>query len=212
MAKLHSMHHCWIYWSYLLWFFCCWVVWSCLRDVQHWQGFLVPIANLWGNWIGNKFRVPKKLSLFVFAGFAWPLWTNRNKMAIEHRLQNKPTDVNYIWYWYSAEMASSTEREQDKLKFFFSGMRPEVVAWLSIQDSVANIHRSDLMLMVVLVWSSIFCLDGFLWSLFTSCNLVRPVWCIKLILAFKSWDISRSEKKNLVTATFSSNVHVMIIN
>jgi hypothetical protein len=29
----------------------------------------------------------------VFAGLAWALWTNRNRMAIEHHFTNKPSDV-----------------------------------------------------------------------------------------------------------------------
>jgi len=37
-----------------------------------------------------------RLVIFLFAGFAWALWTTRNKMAIEKSFIKTPTDVIYV--------------------------------------------------------------------------------------------------------------------
>ena len=34
--------------------------------------------------------------MFTFAGFAWALWTTRNKMAIEKGFPKAPTDIIYV--------------------------------------------------------------------------------------------------------------------
>jgi hypothetical protein len=35
------------------------------------------------------------LIIFIFSGFAWALWTSRNKAAIEKKIPRVPTDVVY---------------------------------------------------------------------------------------------------------------------
>jgi hypothetical protein len=37
--------------------------------------------------------LPIKLSLFIFAGFAWAIWNNRNKMSIENKYFKNLADV-----------------------------------------------------------------------------------------------------------------------
>jgi len=44
----------------------------------------------------GKGPLPKKLTMFLFAGFSWALWNTRNKMAIEHKFPKSPTDVIYL--------------------------------------------------------------------------------------------------------------------
>jgi len=44
---------------------------------------------------GCKAPLPANLLIFFFAGFAWTLWTTRNKMAIEKHFPKAPTDVIY---------------------------------------------------------------------------------------------------------------------
>jgi hypothetical protein len=34
--------------------------------------------------------------MFIFAGFAWAIWTTRNKMAIEQRFPKALADVIYV--------------------------------------------------------------------------------------------------------------------
>jgi hypothetical protein len=40
--------------------------------------------------------LPVNLILSTFAGFAWALWNNRNKMAIEHKYPKTPSDIIYF--------------------------------------------------------------------------------------------------------------------
>ena len=56
-------------------------------------GFPVSTADLTDCWIKCKFGVSRQLDHFVFAGFAWALRNNRNKMGIEHTFPSNPVDV-----------------------------------------------------------------------------------------------------------------------
>lgn len=56
-------------------------------------GFPVSTADLRDCWIKCKFGVSRQLDHFVFAGFAWALRNNRNKMGIEHTFPSNPVDV-----------------------------------------------------------------------------------------------------------------------
>ena len=49
-----------------------------------------------GSWLKGKWPIPIRLIIFIFAGFAWALWTTRNKIAIEKKIPKAPTDVLYI--------------------------------------------------------------------------------------------------------------------
>jgi hypothetical protein len=44
----------------------------------------------------GKGPLPNRLVVFFFVGFAWALWTVRNKMAIEKTFIKAPTDVIYV--------------------------------------------------------------------------------------------------------------------
>jgi len=46
------------------------------------------------DWLQGKGPLPARL--VMFAGFAWALWTTRNKMAIEKSFPKTPTDVIYL--------------------------------------------------------------------------------------------------------------------
>jgi hypothetical protein len=48
------------------------------------------------DWLQGKGPLPARLVMFIFAGFAWALWTTRNKMAIEKSFPKTPTDVIYL--------------------------------------------------------------------------------------------------------------------
>ena len=60
----------------------------------------------------NKFKFkylgkgpwPKRLIVFASAGFAWVLWTCKNRMAIEKRFPKAPADVIYVCLIIHAEM------------------------------------------------------------------------------------------------------------
>jgi len=40
-------------------------------------------------------KTPKRIALFLFAGLAWDLWINRNKMAIERIFPSNPLSILY---------------------------------------------------------------------------------------------------------------------
>jgi len=46
-------------------------------------------------WVHGRFKIPKRLALFLLAGIAWGLWVNRNKMAIERSFPRDPLQVLY---------------------------------------------------------------------------------------------------------------------
>lgn len=72
------------------------LIWSLLKDVFHWPEVPYSIKSLSETWLMGKGPLPIKLLLFCFAGFAWAIWTNRNKMAIEHKFPGAPTDVIFV--------------------------------------------------------------------------------------------------------------------
>lgn len=49
--------------------------------------------ELSNTWLQGKGPMPSRLIIFFFAGFAWALWTIRNKMAIEKSCLKAPTKV-----------------------------------------------------------------------------------------------------------------------
>ena len=70
-------------WEYKSLYNCKCAIWWCLRDVLQWDGCPVSCAEFWDRWLINKFKALQNLCLFIFAGFTWAIWNNRNKMAIE---------------------------------------------------------------------------------------------------------------------------------
>jgi hypothetical protein len=57
-------------------------VWSFLGEAMGWQGFPSSLNDLTNNWLKGGFGVGHQLGLACFAGFAWAMWTTRNKMCI----------------------------------------------------------------------------------------------------------------------------------
>jgi hypothetical protein len=49
-----------------------------------------------GDWPPGKFGVDYQMGLTCFAGVAWALWTNRNKMCISNSGPDTPMDVMYL--------------------------------------------------------------------------------------------------------------------
>jgi hypothetical protein len=58
-------------------------------------------------WLQDKGHLPLRLIMFTFAGFAWALWTTRNKMAIEKMFPKAPTDVIYVFSFFLRVMMLS---------------------------------------------------------------------------------------------------------
>lgn len=72
------------------------MIWSMLRDIFSFKNFPSLLQDFAITWLQGKGPFPSRLTLLFYAGFAWSLWTTRNKMTIEKCLHKTPIDVLYI--------------------------------------------------------------------------------------------------------------------
>ena len=78
-------------------------------------------------WLLGRGPWPKRLMIFVFAGFAWTLWTCRNKMMIEKQFPKAPTDVIYTALSFMLKW-SYLLKEGDRERI--TQMKEDVLKWL----------------------------------------------------------------------------------
>lgn len=72
------------------------LIWVSIKEVFHLSNIPRSRQEFYENWLQGKGPLPKRLIMFLFAGFTWALWTARNKMAIQKASFPKaPTDVVY---------------------------------------------------------------------------------------------------------------------
>lgn len=64
-------------------------MWSVLKEVFR-LNFCPSLMELSATWLQGTGSLPIHLIMFIFAGFAWTLWTVRNKMAIDKRFPKAP--------------------------------------------------------------------------------------------------------------------------
>ena len=61
---------------------------------------MLPFEKTWEDWclswVPTKCKMPKPLSMFLFAGIAWTLWNTRNKMAIEDTFPNNGVQPLFV--------------------------------------------------------------------------------------------------------------------
>ena len=72
------------------------LVWGLLQNIFELDSCPRSLEDLSITWLQGKGPLPNRLIIFFFAGFAWALWTTRNKMAIEKSFVKTPTDVIYV--------------------------------------------------------------------------------------------------------------------
>jgi len=72
------------------------MTWGFLREIFKWQNWPTSVKNLSETWLQGKVLLTIRLTLFIFAGFAWAIWNNRNKMAIENKFPKAPSDIIYV--------------------------------------------------------------------------------------------------------------------
>jgi hypothetical protein len=70
-------------------------IWGFIREIFDCNHFPSSLKEITETWLQGKGPMPTMLILFVFAGFAWAIWTNRNKMAIELKSPKSPSDIIY---------------------------------------------------------------------------------------------------------------------
>jgi hypothetical protein len=71
------------------------LTWCGVRDSLGWAE--CPTSwELWRDkWGKGALGIPKRLGIVLFAGVAWALWINRNKMAIERSFPKDPLQILY---------------------------------------------------------------------------------------------------------------------
>jgi DNA-directed RNA polymerase specialized sigma54-like protein len=68
-----------------------------------------------------------RLIIFIFSGFAWALWTSRNKMAIDKKYPKTPTDVIFIALSFQQKWsASHKEKDQERIR----PVKDSITSWL----------------------------------------------------------------------------------
>jgi membrane protein required for beta-lactamase induction len=72
------------------------MIWGFLREIFKWHNHPTSMKKLSEMWLMGKGPLPVNLILYTFTGFAWALWNNRNKMAIEHKYPKTPSDIIYV--------------------------------------------------------------------------------------------------------------------
>ena len=80
-------------------------IWCCVRDAFNLQNFPLSIQELISQWLPRRLGISKRLCLTMFAGLAWAIWKNRNKMAIEKCLPLNPD---------GADVGGSTQGERQE--------------------------------------------------------------------------------------------------
>jgi len=71
------------------------LIWCGIRDCLGWAECPVSWATWKNKWAKGGLKNPKRFTIFLFAGIAWALWVNRNKMAIEKSFPKDPLQVLY---------------------------------------------------------------------------------------------------------------------
>jgi len=83
-------------------------------------------------WLLGKGPLPRRLTLCVFAGFAWAVWTTRNKMAIEKFFPKPPTDVIYLALSFMQKW-SILLKEEDREQI--CQLKAVIMNWLEFKPS-----------------------------------------------------------------------------
>ena len=98
-------------------------IWCCIRDAFNLQSFQTSVNELLAQWLTRRLGVPKRILFVFFAGLAWSIWRNRNKMAIEKRFPINPDAVIHDAI-NSLNMWCSLHKESDaaKLKELAQGL------------------------------------------------------------------------------------------
>jgi len=90
-------------------------IWCCIRDAFGLKGFPVSIQEMVSEWLPRRLGIPKRLCFTFFAGLAWFMWKNRNKMAIEKIFPTNPDAVIHAAL-NLMHMCIDLQKEGDKIK------------------------------------------------------------------------------------------------
>jgi hypothetical protein len=120
-------------------FFGCYIarmIWGFLRDIFKWDNFPPSLKEFSESWLLGKGPMHTRLILFIFAGFAWAIWTNRNKMAIQLKFPKSLTDIIYTVVSFLQKwsiMLKEADRERikqvkDNILLWVGSFKPTVLS------------------------------------------------------------------------------------
>lgn len=89
--------------------------WGILQEIFGLSSCPRSLEELSTSWLQGRGPLPKRLTLFIFAGFAWALWITRNKMAIEKSFVKSPSDLIYMSISF-LQRRSMLLKEKDKVR------------------------------------------------------------------------------------------------
>lgn len=118
-------------------------IWCCIRDAFGLQNYPVSIQELVSQWLPKRLGIPKKICFAFFAGLAWAIWRNRNKMAIEKLFPLNPDAVihaaiNFVQIWAGLSKEGDAAMMKD--------MAQRLSDWMHKKD-VFNGSYSDIAIM-----------------------------------------------------------------
>ena len=103
------------------------LAWSICEEVFKWNSRPRSLKELSEVWLMGKGPLPKRLILFIFAGFTWALWTTRNKMSIEQKFPKAPTDVVYLALSYLQKWSILLkDADRDRME----AINGEIMGWM----------------------------------------------------------------------------------
>jgi len=103
--------------------------WNFLREIFNWDFMPKSLKSLSETWLWGKGPLPKRLVMFIFAGFSWALWTTRNKMAIEHKFPKSPSDIMYLALSYLQKWAVLLKEEDRE---HMEAVRRVIMDWMKM--------------------------------------------------------------------------------
>jgi len=111
------------------------LVWCGAQDSLGWDACPISWEDWKVKWVTGHLKIPKRIDLFIFAGFAWSLWINRNKMEIEGDFPGNPLKILYSGISFLQKwrlLLKPTDREEamgvlKKLKTWVGMQRPKHV-------------------------------------------------------------------------------------
>lgn len=102
-------------------------MWEMIAEIFHLQSYPTSWEEFCGTWLRGKGPVSIRLIIFMFSGFAWALWTTRNKIAIEKMIPKTPTDVLYIAL---SLMQKQSVKLKEKDKGRIMQIKHSIACWL----------------------------------------------------------------------------------
>lgn len=101
--------------------------WGIIKEVFQLTETPRSVDELCSGWLKGKGPLSIRLTIFLFAGFAWAIWTTRNKMAIEKVFPKAPTDVIFVALSLMQKWrVSLKEKEQGS----FDSVSARIVDWM----------------------------------------------------------------------------------